>query len=95
MYFKCILKDKINDVLLEREEKVNASNGYPLPPPAHTLHTTHAVRSEYPAVPLPHEYVRTVDEAVRYAHVAHALLAVLELLEELEVAGGDDDLAGG
>ena len=53
------------------------------------------MRSEYPPVPLPHEYVRTVDEAVRYAHVAHALLAVLELLEELEVAGGDDDLAGG
>ncbi len=66
-------------LLLERKKKIP--------------HHTHAVRSEYPAVPLPHEYVRAVDEAVRYAHVAH--VAVLELLEELEVAGGDDDLACG
>lgn len=53
------------------------------------------MRAEYSAVPIRHQNVGTVDETKADGHLRVPLLHLLQLLEELEVAGHDDGLSGG
>lgn len=53
------------------------------------------MRPHNPTIPLAHEYIGTIDEAIRDMHIQSTLLAVLELLEQFEVARSDDDFACG
>jgi hypothetical protein len=45
------------------------------------------MRTQDAAIPFAHEDITAVHEAVANAHVAQPLLAVLQLLQQLEVAG--------
>ena len=53
------------------------------------------MRAKYSAVPIRHQNVGAVDETKADGHLCVPLLHLLQLLEELEVAGHDDGLSGG
>jgi hypothetical protein len=57
--------------------------------------STHPMRPQDPAVPLPHENIAAVHESVADAHVAQSLFGVLQFLQQFEIAGRDDRFAGG
>jgi hypothetical protein len=53
------------------------------------------MRTQYPTIPLSHEYVRAIHEAVRDTHISMSLLGMFEFFEEFEITRRDYYLAGG
>lgn len=58
----------------------------------HSILETHPSRSQNSAVPVRQKGIARVDQTETNGHVTVTLLAVLELLQELEVSWDDDGL---